>query len=47
LEGIRMPCRRANFIEFVLAALTVIGLPLAAAEILVRAARGNRSKRKP
>ena len=33
-------------VEIILAALTLIGLPLAAAAILVRAARGNRSKRK-
>jgi hypothetical protein len=38
--------RRVDLIETVLAALTLIGLPLAAAAILVRAARGSRNNRK-
>jgi len=38
--------RGADLIEIILAALTLIGLPLAAAAIILRAARGRSNKRK-
>jgi hypothetical protein len=38
--------RGADFVEIVLGALTLIGLPLAAAAIILPAARGRSNKRK-